>query len=389
MNKPDNLIVRTEPDTSDIAFIDLKAQQALLKDGIDEAIQTVLSHGRYISGPEIDQLEEELARRTGAADVVGVASGTDALIIPLVGEGIGHGDAVFLPSFTYNASANAVLHAGATPVFVDIDVSTFNMDPNHLSQQIDAVKAKGELTPKAIMTVDLFGLPVDYAAIDAIANAHGLLVLADSAQSFGGAYKGKSVGSLAPITGTSFFPSKTLGCYGDAGAIFSMDKERADLWRSIRFHGTDDQRKESLRVGINGRIDTLQAAILLVKLSVFDDEWHARDRAAQIYLERLGERLSLPKIEEGVQSSWGLFSTLARDMDDRSRLQNHLKSKNIPSAIYYTLPLHQHTAFKAYGPEGGLPVCEEVSSRIFSLPMHPYLTEAQVHRVCDAILEVN
>lgn len=344
MTNTSSIIARTDVDDAQIAFIDLKAQQNLLKPQIDEAIQKVLDHGRYISGPEIDELEAELARRTGAVDVVGVASGTDALIIPLMGEGVGHGDAVFIPAFTYNATANAVLAIGATPVFVDIHPQTFNMDTAHLQVQIDDVIAKGELEPKAIVAVDLFGLPADYPEINAIADKHELFLMADAAQSFGGGIGDNPVGSLAPVSATSFFPSKTLGCYGDGGAIFTMDQERADLWKSIRFHGTDDQRKESLRVGINGRLDTMQAAILLVKLSVFDEEWQNRDKAAEIYLERLSGRLELTPAKEGIQSSWGLFSVLAKDTDERTRLQSHLQSKGIPSAIYYTHPLHVHAA---------------------------------------------
>jgi dTDP-4-amino-4,6-dideoxygalactose transaminase len=389
MTKSDSIIARTVAENEQIAFIDLVAQQALLKDKIDAAIQGVLAHGKYICGPEIDEFEAELARRTGAADVVGVASGTDALIIPLMGEGVGHGDAVFIPAFTYNATANAVLAIGATPVFVDINPQTFNMDTAHLQHQIEDVIAKGELKPRAIIAVDLFGLPADYPEINDIAGKHNLFLMADAAQSFGGGIGDHPVGSLAPVSATSFFPSKTLGCYGDGGAIFAMDKDQANLWKSIRFHGTDDQRKESLRVGINGRLDTIQAAILLVKLSVFDQEWQNRDKAAQIYLERLSDRLEMTPSQAGIKSSWGLFSVLAEDSDERTRLQSHLKSNGIPSAIYYTHPLHVHSAFRAYAPEGGLPVCEDAATRIFALPMHPYLSEDQAHRVCDTILEAN
>ncbi|TNE57739.1 MAG: DegT/DnrJ/EryC1/StrS aminotransferase family protein [Alphaproteobacteria bacterium] len=384
-----DLIARSGVEDGPINFMDLKAQQNVIRAEVDAVIQKVLDHGRYISGPEIDELEAELARRTGAVEVVGCASGTDALIIPLMGEGIGPGDAVFIPGFTYNATANAVLAVGATPVFVDIDPKTFNICTDHLEAQIDATLAGGKLTPKAIIAVDLFGLPADYPTLTKIADKHGLFFMADAAQSFGGAIGDNPVGSLAPVSGTSFFPSKTLGCYGDGGAIFSMDKERADIWKSIRFHGTDDARKESLRVGINGRLDTIQAAILLVKLKIFDAEWENRNRAAQIYYERLSERLGLPPQVDGFKSSWGLFSGLARSGDDRARIQSHLQSKKIPSAIYYTMGLHVHHAFSAYAPDGGLPHCEDASTRILALPMHPYLTDENVHDICDAVLEVN
>jgi UDP-2-acetamido-2-deoxy-ribo-hexuluronate aminotransferase len=389
MTIQEKLIVRTEVEASPIAFIDLKAQQALIKDRVDSAIQRVLAHGRYIAGPEIDWLETELAKRTGAADVVGVASGTDALVIPLIGEGIGHGDAVFIPAFTYNATANAVLMTGATPVFVDTDPSTFNMDPDDLLEKIEQVEAEGKLKARAIVAVDLFGMPADYAMLSYIADGRGMFLMADAAQSFGGSQRGVEVGALAPVSATSFFPSKTLGCYGDGGAIFTTDSEKADLWRSIRFHGTDDQRKESLRVGMNGRLDTIQAAILIEKLKIFDEELKVRNNTAEIYHDRLSERLALTPRNEDDRSSYGLFSALARDTEDRAKIQEHLKMRGVPTAIYYTTPLHKHRAFEAYAPEGGLPVCEDASTRIFALPMHPYLSEDQVHHICDAVLEMN
>ncbi len=389
MNIREKLIVRTEVCESQVQFIDLKAQQAVVKDQIDAAIQRVMAHGKYIMGPDIEWLEDELAKRTGAAEVVGCASGTDALVIPLLGEGVGPGDAVFIPSFTYNATANAVLMTGATPVFVDIDPATFNMDPDDLLEKIETVESEGKLKARAIIAVDLFGLPADYNTLSYIADGRGIFLMADAAQSFGGAQGGAQVGSLAPVSTTSFFPSKTLGCYGDGGAMFAMDPEKAALWRSIGFHGTDDQRKESLRVGMNGRLDTIQAAILIEKLKIFDEELKLRNNVAEIYHDRLSERLELTPLTEEDQSSWGLFCVLAKDNAERARMQEHLKLRGIPTAIYYTTPLHQHAAFAAYAPEGGLPVCEDASTRIFALPMHPYLTEDQVHRVCDAVLELN
>lgn len=388
MNIQERLIARTEVEQATVQFIDLKAQQAMIKDQVDAAIQRVLAHGKYIMGPDLDWLEEELAKRTGAAEVVGCASGTDALVIPLMGENIGAGDAVFIPAFTYNATASAVLMVGATPVFVDIDPETFNMDPDDLLEKIEAVEKAGKLKARAIIAVDLFGLPADYNMISYIANGRGMFLMADAAQSFGGAQGDKKVGALAPVSATSFFPSKTLGCYGDGGAMFAMDPEKAELWRSILFHGTDTQRKESVRVGMNGRLDTIQAAILIEKLKIFDEESKRRNNAAEIYHDRLSERLALTPVAEDTQSSWGLFSVLAKDNAERARMQEHLKIRGIPSAIYYTTPLHLHAAFAEYAPEGGLPACEDASTRIFALPMHPYLTEDQVHRVCDAVLEV-
>lgn len=389
MNKPENLIKRTDVEGSPIQFIDLKAQQNQIRDEVEAAINRVLDHGRYIMGPEIEELEAALGKYTGATHVVGCASGTDALIIPLMAEGVGAGDAVFIPGFTYNATANAVLLAGATPVFVDINLETFNIDVKDLADKVAQVKSAGQLNPKAVIAVDLYGLPADYAAITKLCQDNDLFLLADAAQSFGGGIGDKMVGDLAPATATSFFPSKTLGCYGDGGAMFTSDADTAELWRSILFHGTDSARRESLRVGMNGRLDSMQAAVLLVKLSIFEQEWKNRDRVASIYNERLKGRLALASGGDTYRSSWGLYSCLAKDAGERDRLQSHLKTNGIPTAIYYTAPLNRHSAFAAYSPEGGLPVCEDAASRIFSLPMHPYLTEEQANRICDAILEVN
>ncbi len=366
-----------------IAFIDLKAQQAGIRDRIEARLKAVLDHGQYINGPEIGELEEALAARAGAADAVAVASGTDALIIAMMGEGIGAGDAAFIPSFTYNATVNAVLVCGAQPIFVDVDRKTFNMDPDDLTAKIEAVKAEGRLTPRAVVPVDLFGLPADYTRIGAIAAEHGMDVLADAAQSFGGRMGNRPVGSLAPITGTSFFPAKTLGCYGDGGAMFSDTKERAELWRSLRWHGTDEKRRLSVRVGINGRMDTMQAAVLLEKLAIFDDELSARNRIAARYDARLKEVMDLPARPVDVQPSWGLYSIT---VEDRAKVQETLKEAGIPSAIYYQVPCHKMEAFTDHAPEEGLPVTEWLAERILSLPMHPYMTDDQVDRVCDTLI---
>ncbi len=365
-----------------ILFVDLKSQYNRLKPLIDERIHKVLDHGAYVNGPEITELETTLAERTGANRVIAVASGTDALLIPMMAEGIGEGDAVFLPAFTYNATANAVIMAGAVPVFVDIDPQTFNMDPDHLEHQIDATIAEGRLFPRAIVPVDLFGLPADYKRILKLAEKHNLFVLADSAQSLGGALDGQNVGSLAPVTATSFFPSKTLGAYGDAGAIFSRDGDRADIWESIRWHGTDDQKKESIRIGMNGRMDSMQAAVLLSKLSIFDEELAARRKFAAIYTEQMSSYVQTPVAQEGALSAWGLYSIVS---DKRADIQGALKAADIPSAVYYAMPLHKHRAFAPYAPKGGLPQCEAMSEKIMTLPLHPYMTEEQVMRVSDVV----
>ncbi|MEM1139606.1 MAG: DegT/DnrJ/EryC1/StrS family aminotransferase [Pseudomonadota bacterium] len=368
-----------------IAFIDLKAQGERLRPKIDAAVTRVLDHGAYVNGPEIDELEAKLKAYTGAADAVAVSSGTDALVIAMMGEEIGVGDAVFIPAFTYNATANAVLMVGATPVFVDVDPETFNLCPRHLEQSINAVKKSGALKPKAIVGVDLFGRPADYDAIHTIAAADELIVMADAAQSFGGTYKGKRVGAAAPISGTSFFPAKGLGCYGDGGAMFTMDPDKGALWRSIRFHGTDEGRRISVRVGLNGRLDTFQAAILLVKLSVYDEEWQTRAKAAAVYESALEGVVGLPRREEGVVSSYGLFSVLLPEAADRDGIQARLKEDGIPTAIYYPVPLHRQPAFESFTPAGGLPATEMCAERILALPMHPYLSEEQAAFVCEKL----
>jgi len=365
-----------------VQFIDLKAQQARIRADVDARIQAVLDHGAYINGPEIAELEKALAERTGAADVVLCGNGTEALEIAMMGEGIGTGDAVFIPAFTYNATASAVMMVGATPVFVDVEAQTFNIDPQDLEAKVKAVRDEGKLRPKMVVPVDLFGLPADYDAVAPIAEAHGLSVLSDGAQSFGGQQNGKWVGNIAPMTATSFFPAKALGCYGDGGAIFSDSVERANIWRSIRWHGTDDTRKESVRIGTNGRMDSMQAAVVLAKLEIFDSELSRRHEIASLYNEMLADKVELPKAPKDTQSGLGLYSIL---VNDRDRIQAALKEAGIPTAIYYSQPLHQMAAFRDYAPEQGLPVSEELSRRILSLPMHPYLTDGQVRHVCETL----
>jgi len=363
--------------------MDLKAQQARIRDKIEARLMAVLDHGQYINGPELFELEETLCEFTGAADCVGVASGTDSLIIAMMGEGVGAGDAVFIPSVTYNATVNAVLLAGATPVFVDVSHDTFNMDAADLAAKIEGVLAKGELTPKMVIPVDLFGVPADYPRLEKVASQFDLQILADAAQSFGGSLGNTRVGALAPISSTSFFPGKGLGAYGDAGALFTMDKTKGEVWRSIRWHGTDEGRKESVRVGFNGRLDSMQAGVLLEKLAIFPEELELRAKHAAHYDARMGERLNLPARTQGFQSSWGYY-TLA--LEGRDEVQAALKAASIPCAAYYSQPLHTMKAFAAFAPEGGLPVAERLAGELLSLPMHPYLTEGQVDRVADVVL---
>ncbi|GJL93316.1 DegT/DnrJ/EryC1/StrS family aminotransferase [Hyphococcus sp.] len=384
MNSVVNLSIAGKSRVGDIAFIDLKAQQRRIRPAIEKRLQDVLDHGRYIAGPEIDELEAVLAERSGASTVIACASGTAALIIPLLARGVGPGDAVFAPAFTYNATANAILLAGATPVFVDIDQNTFNIDPVDLERRVAAVRAEGKLQPRAVIPVDLFGSPADYRAISKIAKREDLFVLSDGAQSFGGELDGKEVGGLAPATATSFFPGKALGAYGDAGAIFSMNALDRERWASIRWHGTDDARKESVRVGFNGRMDTFQAAILLEKLAIFDEEREARRRIAAEYDSRLGNIASPQTHVPGAKSGFGYYSLRVKNRDSVVKKLKHL---GVPTAIYYTTPLHLMPAFSDYSPVNGLPETETVSSEIFSLPMHPYLTPEQVEYICDAVVE--
>jgi len=369
---------------SQIPFVDLAAQYQSLKEEIDAGIQRVLDHGRFIMGPEVAELEAALCDFAGCKHAISCASGTDALSMALLAEGIGAGDAVFLPAFTFTASAEVVLVAGAEPVFVEVDGRSFNLDVAHLREQIEATSSEGRLVPRAIIAVDLFGLPADHAAIAAVAAEHDLLVISDAAQSFGGRIGEARVGTHTPVTTTSFFPAKPLGCYGDGGAVFTHDDERADVLRSIRVHGKGTGKYDIVRVGLNGRLDTLQAAILLPKLSVFARELEARERLACHYDASLSAAVTTPQRESGKRSAWAQYSVL---LDERDAVQKALSEAGVPSAIYYPLPMHLQPAYQQYGRgEGSLPVSESLSKRILSLPMHPYMDDATADRICDAVL---
>jgi len=369
--------------TQPIAFIDLKAQAARVRPAIDARFKAVLDHGAYINGPEVAELEAALSAFTGASKVLAVANGTDALIIPMLAMDLKPGDAVFIPAFTYNATANAVLLAGATPVFVDVRARDFNMDPDDLERRIAEVKREGRLNPRLIIAVDLFGIPADYAAIFPIAEKHDLLVMADAAQSFGARWEGRWAGNIAPVTGTSFFPAKALGCYGDGGAIFFRDEALWEACEQIRWHGTDSARKESIRVGMNGRLDSLQCAVVLEKLAIFPDELERRRATADIYNTRILTHVDPQRFGKGAESGWGLYTVA---VDNRDAVQAALKADGVPTAIYYPQPLHRMRAFEAYAPEGGLPEAERLAGRVLSLPMHPYLSDEQAHHVCDRLI---
>jgi dTDP-4-amino-4,6-dideoxygalactose transaminase len=368
-------------DHAPIPFLDLAAQQARMAEPLRKRIETVLRHCQFILGPEVVELETRLAAFCGAAHCVSVSSGTDALQIAMMAEAIGPGDAVFLPAFTYTATAEVPLLLGATPVFVDVDPRTFQIDPAHLEARIADVKRAGKLKPRALIGVDLFGQPADWPALGAIASREHLFTLDDCAQSFGASLHGKRLG-----TAISFFPSKPLGAYGDGGALFTESAERAALYRSLRTHGEGTTRYEVLRTGMNGRLDTLQAAVLLAKLDIFEADLAARERIAGIYDTRLGNRIAIPARVPDSTNAWAIYAILLPDGAARDRMQAGLKAAGVPSAIYYPKPLHRQPAYAAAHDGAALPVSEDLATRIVALPIHPDLSEAQAHRVCDAVL---
>jgi UDP-2-acetamido-2-deoxy-ribo-hexuluronate aminotransferase len=368
-----------------VPFLDLKAQQARIGEEMRRRIDTVLGHCQFVLGPEVAELEAELARRAGAAHCISVSSGTDALLIAMMAEDIGPGDAVFLPAFTYTATAEVPLLLRATPVFVDIDPATFQMDVADFEAKILAVAAGGKLRPRAVIGVDLFGQPAYWEAITDIADRHGLLTIDDCAQAFGASLQGRPLGTQADCTAISFFPSKALGAYGDGGALFTESAERAALYRSLRTHGEGKQRYDVQRIGINGRLDTLQAAVLLAKLTVFDDELMARERVAAHYDRRLGNILQTPARVPDSSSAWAVYAVLLPDGAARDRVQAACQAQGISTAVYYPKPLHHQPAYAGHHDGSRLPVSEDVATRIMALPIHPDLTEAQCDRVCDAV----
>jgi dTDP-4-amino-4,6-dideoxygalactose transaminase len=366
-----------------IPFIDLAAQRARLGAAVDEAILRVVSHGAYILGPEVAQLEEELSAFCGAKHAISCANGTDALAMVLMAKGVRPGDAIFCPSFTFAATAEVVAWLGATPVFVDVREDTFNMDPASFAPAIETATKLG-LRPTAVIPVDLFGQPADYDAIEPIRAREGLWMLADAAQSFGASYRGRKVGTIGAATSTSFFPAKPLGCYGDGGAIFTDSDELAEVLRSIRVHGQGADKYDNERIGLNGRMDTIQAAVLIEKLKIFSDEIAARERVARRYNDLLRDAAIVPEVTEGNSSVWAQY-TLRIPGFDRPGFQAALKSRGIPTAIYYPKPLHRQTAYKHYPTAGnGLPVSDRLAAEVISLPMHPYLSEELQDRIVEA-----
>lgn len=372
-------------------FIDLKKQYERIKPQIQDRINQVLSHGKFIMGPEVTELEKQLAAFVGAKYCVSCANGTDALLLSLMAHKVGPGDAVFTTPFTFIATAEVICLLGATPIFVDIDPDTYNIDPQKLQIAIEQAQAgivRGtiitpKLTPKGIIPVDLFGLPAEYDEINRIAKIHGLFVLEDAAQSLGGSYKGRKVGNLADIAATSFFPAKPLGAYGDGGAIFTNDEAMANSLRSLREHGKGSHKYDNVRIGINGRLDTLQAAILLPKLEIFESEIKERQEVAARYTNAFRGIAKVPHVPDGLQSAWAQYSLVT---DKREFYLNKLKELGIPTAIYYPRPLHMQSAFAYLGyRQGDFPVAEHMSERIFSLPMHPYLDASDQNTIIDAV----
>ena len=365
-----------------IAFVDLMAQQKRIRGKVEARFTAILDHGAYINGPEVRELEEALCAFTGCSKALAVGNGTDALIMPMMAMDLGPKDAVFIPAFTYNATCSAAILSGATPVFVDVRGADYCMDPVDLERRIGEAKAKG-LKPKLVIAVDLFGIPADYEAIFPIAVKHGLLVMADAAQSFGCRWDGRYAGNIAPVTATSFFPAKSLGCYGDGGAIMFRDDALWEACEQVRWHGTDAARKESVRPGMNGRLDSIQCAIVTEKLAIFGEELERRHELAAVYNRRLNGAADPVDFGNKRDSGWGYYTVA---IDDRDAVQARLKEDGVPSAIYYPQPLHTMKAFEKYAPEGGLPMAERLADRVLSLPLHPYLTDAQAEYVCDRFL---
>ena len=386
---------------NDMDFIDLAFQQQLIRQNIERNIKTVLDHGQYIMGPEIPALEKQLGQYVGAKHTIACASGTDALLMALMARGIGPGDAVLTTPFTFIATAEVISLLGATPVYVDIDRKTYNIDPEQLERCLSALRSgdaglyplprlagQTGVTPKAIIAVDLFGLPADYGRLGDIARQHGLFLIEDAAQSFGAEVNGRKACTFGDIACTSFFPAKPLGCYGDGGMCFCSDDSLAEIMRSIRLHGKGTHKYENIRIGINGRLDTLQAAILLAKFSLFEEEVKLRQVVANRYNEllRICAGLVTPEVPTGYRSVWAQYSLLAGDQAHRDAIMKGLQGKGVPTVIYYPRPLHLQGAFSFLGyREGDFPVSEDCSKRIFSLPMHPYLKEEDQQVIASAV----
>jgi len=379
---------RARVDSTPIPFVDVAAQRRRLGSAVDEAIARVTAHCRFIDGPEVAEFETRLAEFCGARYAVGCASGTDALLLVLMARGIGPGDAVICPAFTFCATAEVVALLGATPVFADVDAATFNLDAASLKRAVATARRHG-LKPKAVIPVDLFGLPADHDAIGAVAKAENLFVLDDAAQAFGANYQGRKLGTLAPATATSFFPAKPLGCYGDGGAVLTDDAGLVDVLKSLRVHGQNkDDKYDSVRIGVTGRLDTIQAAVLLEKLKIFDEEIVARDAAAKRYAAALKDVVTVPSVPAGLTSVWAQY-TIRLPEGRRDRFAEALKTKGIPTAIYYPKPLHRLEAYRHFPVvDNGIPVTDRLAGEVISLPMHAYLDAPTQDRIIEAVRDV-
>ena len=364
-------------------FIDLGAQRERIRDKLRVAIDAVVDDGRYILGPQVGEFEQQLAAYAGVKHVIACANGTDALLLPLLASGIGPGDAVFVPSFTFAATAEVVALAHAEPVFVDIDPDTYNLDITSLEAAIAAIRKEGRLTPKAIIPVDLFGLAADYARIEQIAKRENLLVIEDAAQAVGGSAHGKMCSAFGDVASTSFYPAKPLGCYGDGGAMFTDDDALAERLRSFAFHGKGETQYDNIHIGLNSRLDTLQAAILIEKLAILEDEMVARQAVAQRYAEGLGDVVKVAHVPDGHRSAWAQY---AIETPNRDALKASLQTQGIPSVIYYVKPLHIQVAYSKFPKTPtGLTVSETLPARILCLPMHPYLSKSDQDRVIEHV----
>jgi dTDP-4-amino-4,6-dideoxygalactose transaminase len=371
------------PESAPVPFIDVAAQRRRLGRAIDDAIARVLDHCQFILGPEVGRLEADLSAFCGARHAITCSSGTDALLLVLMAKGVGPGDAVICPAFTFTATAEVVALAGATPVFADVAQGSFNLDPESCARAVAAARKAG-LNPKAVIPVDLFGQPVDHRAIAAVAEAENLFVLDDAAQAFGATYQNRQVGTLALATATSFFPAKPLGCYGDGGAVFTDDDELAGTMRSLRVHG-EGRRYESAAIGINGRFDTIQAAVLIEKLKIFPEEILTRDKIAQRYSSALADVTRVPRLGQGMTSVWAQY-TIRLAAGKRAAFAAALKAQGIPTAVYYPIPLSRQVAYRHFPvAEGGVPVSERLAEEVISLPMHAYLDEPTQDRIIGAV----
>lgn len=368
-------------------FIDLRMQYKSVEQKINARIKAVLEHGKYIMGPEVAELEERLADYAGVKHCISCANGTDALQLALMSQGIGPGDAVFTTPFTFFSTAEVIALVGATPVFVDIDDKTYNISTRKLKEAITEVKNKGELKAKAIIAVDLFGLPADYLELEQIATENDLFLIEDGAQGFGGEIQGQKACSFGDVATTSFFPAKPLGCYGDGGALFTNSSEMAETLKSLRVHGKGQNKYDNVRVGLNSRLDTIQAAILLEKLEIFPEEVVLRNQIAAAYKEKLDDRFILPFVPSGYLSSWAQFTIRPQGNEGRLRYLDRLRERSIPSAVYYGKSLHQQEAFREGCVNHSVEKSESLAEKVFSLPMHPYLKDIEIEKIVEALID--